>query len=113
MSKSVEAVGTALGPGEEISETRPAECKVVKEDAPRPGFEIPSGVEAAPVRLATKPPAKTGKRWTFVKNIHPGEIIRFQDGTSFQFPSVVFVTHDEMLAARLVSVAARHHIVVQ
>ena len=56
------------------------------------------------------PEVKEKKLWKFIKNIQTFEVIHFKDGPPFQFPASLFVTADEALAARLLEVADRHHI---
>lgn len=71
--------------------------------------EVPAPVEPAPAPAVVDPNAP--KEHRFVKNVHPGEIITFEDGTTFKFPGTVFVTKDPVLAAKILAVASRHHIV--
>ena len=57
------------------------------------------------------PAADAPKEFRFVKNVHPGEVIAFEDGSTFTFPGTVFTTKDPELAAKILAVASRHHIV--
>lgn len=67
-------------------------------------------VAAVPKPEASAPAAKC---WVFVKNIHPGEVIKFKDGTDFVFPRSQFNVSDPVLAEKILAVADRHHIVLQ
>lgn len=57
------------------------------------------------------PAADAPKEFRFVKNVHPGEVIIFEDGSTLTFPGTVFTTKDPELAAKILAVANRHHIV--
>lgn len=50
--------------------------------------------------------------WKFIKNLHPSEVILFEDGTTFQFPlaRTTFWTRDEELAKKIIAVKNRHNI---
>lgn len=70
-------------------------------------------VEAAVAETENVPPAPATKCWVFVKNIHPGEVIKFKDGSDFVFPRSLFSVFDPGLAEKILAVADRHHIVLQ
>ena len=103
-------------------------------DAEKPeqqaGFDNPPPAEepavAVPESLASQaaPPEATplpapavesvgAQVWRFVKNIHPGEVIRFLDGTEYKFPASLHVVSDPELAQKILDVADRHGIVLQ
>lgn len=55
----------------------------------------------------------TSGTWAFVKNGFHKEEIVFKDGTSFRFPSVIFVTEDKEMADKILEVAASYNIVLK
>ena len=111
MAKTIGTPNTVLGPGLQNSE--PELAKEPDPELPaKSKFENPPGIP----RNASESPvvieAPSGKKqWRFVKNIDTIRPVRFADGTSFTFPSSLFITSDEVLAAKLVSVADKNHIV--
>ena len=86
-----------------------------------------AGAEKAPVAEVAAPTAETvpvqppqnaktaapGIVYRFVKNINPGEKIRFRDGSTFKFPAAKFVTSDPVMAEKISAVGAVYNIVQQ
>lgn len=53
------------------------------------------------------------KAWRFVKNIHPGELIKFKDGTEYVLNTGVNVIFDAEVAEKILAVASIYNIVQQ
>lgn len=49
--------------------------------------------------------------WAFIKNLNPREVITFQDGEQFQFPSNFFITSDAELAENIRVAASKYNII--
>lgn len=73
--------------------------------------------ESSPAKLS---PSKDGEKeavevpdriWEFIKNINQQEVVVFEDGSKFVFPSTRFVTADPKLAEKLKAVASRYNII--
>ena len=42
---------------------------------------------------------------TFIKNIHPAEILKLKDGSKFKFPTTTYTTNDENEVESLIELA--------
>jgi hypothetical protein len=111
MAKMIEAPNTVLGPG--LKNQEPELAKEPEEEMPsKSKFEHPPGMADLVPETPAKPEEPKGsKTWRFVKNIDTSRPVRFADGTTFTFPSSLFVTDDPVLAAKLVAVSVKNHIV--
>ena len=69
----------------------------------------PTVVEAPAPAVA--PGVKT--QWNFVKNIHPGETLVFEDKTTYVMRGGLTIVRDTALAKKILAVAARYNIVEQ
>ncbi len=69
----------------------------------------PTIVEAP--KAAPAPAEKT--QWNFVKNIHPGETIVFEDKTTYVLRAGLTIVRDPVLAKKILAVASRYNIVEQ
>ena len=119
MPKTVKQASNILGPATVASAAKPvppAPPATGEEHPARGGFEAPPGMKNEAV--VTPPPVprkavKPGKTWRFVKNIDTERPIHFRDGTRYVFPQALLVTSDEVLAAKIISVAAKNHVCVE
>jgi hypothetical protein len=111
MAKTIGAPNTVLGPG--LKETEPELAKEPELEQPsKSKFEQPEGTAELVTLAPAKPEEfKNRKQWRFVKNIDTDRPVRFRDGTIFIFKSPLLVTADPVLAAKLLSVADKNHIV--